>query len=374
MIVRHGIKKTISLLCALGVVFALSGCTLFDGILKSTKNFDELTKMVKEGNFVEEWEGKVPDGMKVKYLLVKDIKVNYNDNKYEYEYEYDKKGRPAVYKDIRQKGYIRYEIYYNSDDLVSSKKMTHDGYVGSAPTPDLNIKFEYNDSKKLVAYTYTVNGKVSEYHLKYDLEGHLISLTDYDNAERKYDFNFEKAPYHEYVAVVKEDFDVTLPQIVKRTYDEDMRLLSESTDDYTKTYEYDGEKLTGYTNKNRTTETRYDADGKILSSSMGDGREVTEYRYNDRGDQVYYTMTRDGEVTFRKESSYEYDSKGNMISRTDKIMSKSSSSGEKNYEDKYKFTYDERGLLVTEEERKSDGGYSYLRACYYKAKPVSDNG
>ncbi len=366
------LRKTGCVISALCVMFSMSGCLDFGGMLKSTKNSEAINAAIRENNFVEEWTGEIPSGMKVDYVLVKEQKVNDSDTLHEYLYGYDESGRRNMFQDNREKGYLRYEKTYDTGGYLVAKKQIREGTLPGAPLPNIDMFFVYDEKGKLVRYTEKRGDDTYEYRYQYDLDGHLIAVSGRDNEVTKYDCDFTNQPCYEYVAVVNDEFDDKGPVIVKRTYGEDGQVLTEETSGSVKTYEYNGGKLTGYTRKNVSMTSRYDLNDHVLQYNMGDGKEVRDYEYNDQGDLIRYKLTREGEVRYKSEHVIEYNADGKKTSDTVNIWNKSNDGKESTSVQKIIYTYDDHGLLITEEETKN-GKASYTSVYYYKAILVTDN-
>lgn len=365
---RSKLRKAGCVISALCVMLTMSGCFILSDLLTPTKNMKAITKAIEEDDFVEEWNGEVPSGMKVKYVLVKDQRVFSGDSLHHLEYGYDAKGRRTVLKDVRENGFIRYENIYNDAGQLIGKKQRREGTIKGAPVPDIDLEFKYNDRGQIVSYTNTYESRTVEYGFQYDEDGHLVSSSENGKVMMKYESDFKNLPYYESSVVLDDDFNEKGPSVVKRTYDENGLILTEETDACTRTFEYKNGKYAGYTSKTRSSTVVYDANGNIVQSYMGgeNNSEVKDYEYNDHGDLIHYKVTRKGEVTYRSDHMIEYDSNGNKISDTTKIWSKNSGE-ESNSVITTKYTYDKHGLLTVEAQTKDDGKTSYLNVFYYKA-------
>ena len=366
-------KKIGSIIFIANLMLSMTGCFNLFGLGKSTENQDAVREAIAEGNFVEEWKGDIPEGMEVAYVLVKDQQVTVNDNLFEYLYKYDDQGRLVYYCDVRSNGYKLFETAYDDNGNIISKKQTHEGYVGSAGFPDIEIEYKYNDDGLLVYYktTQLYNDTVYEHFLEYDENGHLISLTDGNGNIREFEVNLEEIPYYETVAVISDVIEATEPDFVTMYYNGGGYLIKEQTDKYVITYQYDNGEVYQSTKEftNSDLKNTYDANGNILSSSMSSAGEleVTEYQYNEHNDLILYEVTKGGVLKSRASYSYEYDENGNMITKTTESYRITDKGEEYDLITVDMYTYDEHGLLVTDEHSFDDGGFQELHVYYYKA-------
>ena len=376
MIYKHTVrdaKMIVSVICVASIMLSMTGCLNLFGLGKSTKNQDAVREAVAEGDFVEEWKGDIPEGMEVAYVLVKNQRVNYNDIMYEYLYKYDDQRRLVYYCEVLSAGYKLFETAYDDNGNIISKKQTHDGYVGSGGFPDIEFEYKYNDDGSLIYYKETLlyNDTVYEHFLEYDENGHLISLTDGNGNIREFEVNLEEIPYYETVAVISDVIEATEPDFVTRYYNGGGYLIKEQTDKYVITYQYDNGEVYQSTKEftNSDLKNTYDANGNILSSSMvsASDLEVTEYQYNEHNDLILYEVTKGGVLRSRASYSYEYDKDGNMISKTTETLTVNDKGEESIVVSMETYTYDEHGLLVTEEHNFDDGSFLELYVYYYKA-------
>ena len=173
---RNLLGKTISVLLVSLVMFSMSGCFELGGMLKSTKNSEAIDAAIKENNFVEEWTGEIPSGMKIDYVLVKEQKVNDSDTLHENVYEYDGSGRRIVVQDNREKGYIRYEKTYDTGGFLVAKKQIREGTIPGAPLPNIDMFFVYDEKGKLVRYTEKRGDDTYEYRYQYESRNTIPTL------------------------------------------------------------------------------------------------------------------------------------------------------------------------------------------------------
>lgn len=368
---RKELRKAGLVLVASCIMFSMSGCFDIGGMLKSTKNSEAIDAAIKENDFVEKWTGEIPSGKKVAYVLVKEQKVNDSDTLHENVYEYDEFARRIAVQDNRESGYLRYEKTYDNSGFLVAKKQIREGRLPGAPLPNIEMSFVYDEKGKLVSFTEKRGDDTYKYRYQYDLEGHLIAVAGPKNDIKKYDFDFTEQPCYEYVAMVNDEFDDSGPVVVRRTYGEDGRVLSDETDGSTKTYDYEGGKLVGYTKKNVSVTTKYDLNDHILQSSMGGGKEVRDYQYNEHGDVIHYELTREGEVRYKSDHVIEYNADGKKTIDTVNIWNKSTDGKESTSIQTTTYTYDEHGLLTVEEEKK-DGKPAFTGVYYYKAVLEND--
>ena len=364
---QRTVKRMISVLAAFAVSFSMTGCYLIFDAFKSHKNYKSLTDAAEEGNFITEWEDEIPEGMMKTYVIVKEQNsYAYTDSLSEHEYDYDKVGRRTVIKTNYKDGFVRVELTYNDDGLIIRKEQSVEGHRPGAPLRNGSNEYRYNDKKQLVSYKSTYGDSVKEYEYIYDENGHLVSRNEDGKVMQRYESDFNNIPYRETVAVVHDDFELSYPDMVERTYDENGKILTAKNTNATTTYHYDDEgNLTGSTKEVMSSTYEYDAKGNLLKWDMG-GKEIREYEYNEHNDVVNYKLTREGEVRYRSKREYTYDEKGNKTSETAHIVSTDNKDGkEKQYSQTTTFRYD-HGLL-TVEEVSEDGEPMQITIHYYKA-------
>ena len=362
------LKKMLSILCVLCTAFSMTCCIHLKGTFNKTVYRDELKAEISKGNFVEEWTGDIPEGMKVKYVPVRDWLSGTGRSKTEHVYEYDSNGKMTLFlENILDCENLRREMTYNGDGLMTSIKQKYASSIGSAKRIDYDAEFRYDGQGRLTYLRRTLAGYEYEYNIKYDDAGHFVSILYSTGNTRTYQNDM---PNYESCVILKNGSDYPEIDVVKKTYGEDGLIKSESTQTEITTYEYSDGKMTGYSVEKSGYVYKYDADGKLLHSESSGGNFVAEYTYNDHGDQVSSIYTANGEVSEKKENAYTYDSNGNMTSMTEKIWLKSTN---KTTGRTVKYTYDSHGLLVTEEESSDETGFRYLKAYFYKAILVPEN-
>ena len=261
---KTGLKKALSVFSALCILFSMTGCIDVPRLLKSTWHLDELRGAIAKGNFVEEWTGDIPEGMKIKYVPVHEWYVGKNYYRTDKMYEYDSNGNVVVVLDKRLNTEIRCEITYNDGGLITAKKQENSRHFSSAPIREYDCEYEYNGKGYLVCYRSKWNGNVHEYDYEYDEEGHLLSSYYSDSGQtRKYP---KDPPGTKTCLKLNPSFEIPEPEVVKITYDENGEVKSETIGNQTTTYEYSGGKMTGYSVDNGYTITWYDAGNKKLKS------------------------------------------------------------------------------------------------------------
>ena len=361
------VRKMFGTLAVASLSISMTGCHLFSGALKSTKNYDSLTAAVEENNFITELEGEVPDGMMKTYVIVKEQgSFSSTDSFNESEFDYDKDGRRTVTQTNYKDGSVRIELTYNDDGLIIRKAQNATGHMPGAPRRNGYDEYRYNDKRQLVNYKSVYGDSVKEYEYLYDDDGHLVSKNQDGKILEKYESDFVNLPYRETVAVVHDDFDLGDPDMVERTYGENGKILTSKNSNNTTTFHYDGEgNLTGSTKTVLSNTYEYDAKGNLLKWDIG-GKETREYEYNERNDVVSYKLTRDGEVKYRSKHKISYDEKGNKTSDETEILTTDNKDGEeRNIGQITTYKYD-KGLLVSEEITQ-DGEPYQIKVYYYKA-------
>ena len=91
------LKRISCILCAALLMMSMTGCFFLRRSTASTSfDYEELRKTVTEDLTneisVTDWNGNVPDGMEVKYVVVKEVYRNDRSRDTEL-YDYDKAGR-----------------------------------------------------------------------------------------------------------------------------------------------------------------------------------------------------------------------------------------------------------------------------------------
>ena len=157
------LKKMLSVLCVLCTAFSMTGCIHLKGTFNKTVYLDELKAEISKGNFVEEWTGDIPEGMKVKYALVRDWMSGMGRNKTEHVYEYDSNGKMTLLLvKVLDGETLRCEQTYNDGGLLIAKKQKgSDRFFSSAkPVFEYECEYEYNAKGYLVCYRIKQKEKV----------------------------------------------------------------------------------------------------------------------------------------------------------------------------------------------------------------------
>lgn len=357
-----------------GVVFtaiclsvSMTGC--FDlPVKEKTVNRDALLALIKEDDFVTPWKGDIPDGMEVQYVMVREKTAAVNDFVTEYEYGYDGYGRRTSLKNVKENGYTIFEMTYDDNGHIISKKQSSDGYVGSAPFPEIEFNYRYDDSGRMVYYEQIRSDRSSSAEFVYNEDGHLIRVNK-DNSMLVCSFNFDNPPYHEVCAVLDDSLEQMTPWEVVVTYDEDGNVISETHDGYTTDYLYEDGVLTGRKETDpQGTVVTYDADGIKLKQESADGSQVLTWQYNEHGDNVYFKMTRDGELDRERNTKYVYDDNGNILKSTETMYYPNYyEKGEVTTVTTRYYTYDKNGLRTSETVEYEAGKTSEVTVYYYEA-------
>ena len=187
---RSLVKKSLCVVLISGMMISMSGCfnLLFGKNTTSLKgkHYKEMLAELEEDNMVKDWEGSVPSGMEVSYVLVKEQRVDDNDNYNKEEYGYDGKGRQCSCTSYRLSGYMKWQNMYDDEGLLIRREFKSDGYIGSAPAePDYRTDYEYNVAGQLISYEKTdlERGGIERSDYIYDEDGHLASVENSDNTK-----------------------------------------------------------------------------------------------------------------------------------------------------------------------------------------------
>ena len=368
----EAVKKAGSVICIIGLTASMTGCFKLLKKTKSTENRDALLASLAEGNLVEEWTGEIPEGKEVQYVLVKEQTVSSADHLREYIYKYDDEGREIYYSEYTKSYYILYLCAYDDNGNIVVRKQTHEGNVTSAGFPDMQYDYKYNENGQLVYYKYTslYSDNVQEYNLEYDEDGHLISSVASNGYTLEFDANYETIPYYETVAVLSDEIDEPEPEYVTRYYNDGGYLIYEQHDNYKLIFEYDNGEVVGTTRE-------YVGDSKLMFNAAGnpiyqtvgkgDNQTIYEYEYNDNDDLILDTSTKGDELTHKYAYSYVYDKNGNITSMTCEKWLSDDKGGGTTTVTTTTYTYDEHGLLISEEEKLDDGTFQNLIVYSYKA-------
>lgn len=194
---------------------------------------------------------------------------------------------------------------------------TYTAYTYDGQNRVVSRSYRNDGVRFLEFYTYAENGEILSYiHTPIDENG--------DNVD------FRSSGYNrifdERGNVVKEEhfdsYDEAYNYTLTFTYDEQDRILTRTSTDYggetaTRTYVYDEEGNYHYTNIGGThTQTSwYDKGGRFLKSettdhATGQTVELNEYRFDERGNEIYYRSRHFGDETFRSQT---YNKQGKLL-------------------------------------------------------------
>ena len=324
------------------------------------KHYKEMLAELEEGNMVKDWEGSVPSGMEVSYVLVKEQRVDDNDNYNKEEYGYDGKGVIVFASEPKNLvGIVDKILPFPTGDYYKDGKF---------------YCYEYNAAGQLVSYEKTEleRGGVERVDYIYDEDGHLAAVESSDTYSNntEYTSNFETLPYYEYVVVANDDYSSFDVDIIQRFYDEDGLVISEINGNITTTYEYENGVLTGYRSGSDYGTTVYDAEGNSIRYISGSGNTEDISEYNEHNDRILYQDIDNGEVVKEVVTEYKYDKNGNKLEESSRFTGTYSSGEEYDFVSVYTYTYDEHGLLISEENR-IDGSFVSLETYNYEAILVS---
>ena len=362
---RYKARKTGSILCAASCLISLSGC-LF---LPKTKSYtyDQISEELRKDISVTDWDGPVPDGMEIKYVMTRKVYKDDSGTGHDIRYEYDDAGRQVAEISVDKNYSTRASLVYNDDGTLARKDYKTAGKISGYHINDYEVTFEYNDNEQLVSCTrVSYNDKGEENRrvvtgFEYE-HGHLVRSDG-----NTYDYNDVEAPYFEYVALVNDYHFSGDVKIVKRFYDEDGLLISEEYDETVTAFEYENGVLTGETSTNkRGICIRMDADGRYLSNTDPDGTLNWRYTYNEYGDQICYEEWKNGKPRVKNDSSYVYDGNGNCLSLEKKFWSVKDDGTESSFTSTTTYEYDEHGLQLCE-VTKIDGRFSRMEVYSYEA-------
>ena len=306
-------------------------------------------KLLKEYS-VQDYSGQVPDGMEIKYVVVKEVYMDNYENRRDYEYDYDKAGRQTVLIDYFHVCNTRETLTFNDDGTLAKKeykKLTKDyGSHGN----DYVAEYKYNENKQIVSYTVTEeNQPVKTYNFEYE-NGHLISGDVFDK-NQKYDYSTSGQCY-DYGVKVRDSFHYGYEAyVVKRYYADDTFTRIVMEEDYNSDlihYEYDGDLMTGwYYVDERSRTHKYDARGNFIGIDEADGSCIEKSEFNEKNDRTLHLVYEDGKLVNKVTSVFEYDSKGYKLSETSNFWYIHEGK-EGTFISTTKYDYDDRGLLRAE--------------------------
>jgi len=337
-------------------MLSMSGCFIFRRALnvKSTTaavSFEEVSEDLMKEVSVTEWSGMVPEGMEVKYVVVKKV---YSDgsNRDVDIFDYDKAGRISYHNRENSAYHDEWKVFYNDDGTIARREHKSIKATGSAPAyPDYFADYNYNEKKQLVSYTVNMSGKgETTYKFEYK-EGHLVHADD-NSGGKSYTYSLEP-DYYDYCAVVSDDIDATPEvKIYKRTYSDDSfdRILTEQYeyDEYETQYVYNGMILEGWYHVNQWGyKTKYDAKGNMTEEQGPDGSIIEKWDYNERGDETLHERYDEGKLKEKTKTTYDYDTAGNKLTETSDWWTETDGE-EYKFISKTTYKYGDHGLLISE--------------------------
>lgn len=367
------LKRISCILCAALLMLSMTGCFFLRRSTAST-SFDEekLRKKVTEDLTneisVTDWNGNVPDGMEVKYVVVKEV---YRDDRSRDTklYDYDKAGRVIYYKSDSSTYSKEWKLVYNGDGTIARREYRSLKARGSALAgPDYTAEYEYNDKKQLVSFSYITNGHFT-YKFEYE-NGHLVHTDLYGGKDYTYSTESE---YYDYCVVVSDNLNISNEyndiRICKRTYADDTfeKVLTEQyeNDERVIQFEYNGSELTGsyYIDQWGRTH-KFDANGNLSAELDKDGSVLEKWEYNENGDTVLFEQYDNGVLVDKTTTAVSYDGAGNKQTKTSDFWYVMDGE-EKTFTAKTTYSY-RNGLLVSELDE-IDGDFSSLKVYAYKA-------
>ena len=367
------LKRISCILCAALLMLSMTGCFFLRRSTAST-SFDEekLRKKVTEDLTneisVTDWNGNVPDGMEVKYVVVKEV---YRDDRSRDTklYDYDKAGRVIYYKSDSSTYSKEWKLVYNGDGTIARREYRSLKARGSALAgPDYTAEYEYNDKKQLVSFSYITNGHFT-YKFEYE-NGHLVHTDLYGGKDYTYSTESE---YYDYCVVVSDNLNISNEyndiRICKRTYADDTfeKVLTEQyeNDERVIQFEYNGSELTGsyYIDQWGRTH-KFDANGNLSAELDKDGSVLEKWEYNENGDTVLFEQYDNGVLVDKTTTSVSYDGAGNKQTKTSDFWYVMDGE-KKTFTAKTTYSY-RNGLLVSELDE-IDGDFSSLKVYAYKA-------
>lgn len=304
-------------------------------------------------------------------------------------------GAVAVYLVNNPTVYLRTKITQYDADGQWARTVEYEYNDQGSPTeikitsPDYDSEEVWDEESKIYIYNITPNGgqRVKIYTYEYNDEGHC---TYYDYVYKEYDSNGK---------VVSDSVDETVYGGCKYTYNDDGTIesiptrgfeLSGELGDYVSEYRYhyddDGRlheisshyELEAYSRISVVAEYRYDSEDRLSASSCHwmEGAYIYEYEYDKDGRLETVSLSRDNcgapmdddrvtETTnpvnsspkLQYEAEFEYDSKGNLLSREvydgDGNLS---STVECEYDGKYlsRVEFDDYTVEITDDENEAE--------------------
>lgn len=364
---RFKVKKVGSILCTASCLVSLSGCFLIPGTKYLT--YDQVSEELRKEITVKDWDGSIPEGMEVRYVVSRELSKNDSGTVIDYRYEYDDKGRQTAVISVDEKYSVRESLTYNDDGTIAVKEHKTTGKITGYHIHDFMVDFDYNDKGKLISCartTFSDEGEVDDTSVdEYEYEnGHLVRA-----GNATYDYNDDTAPYYEYCADVSDSFSSGDVKIVKRFYDENRLLITEEyiSSEITYNYVYENGVLTGITKTDKWGYcSEYDAEDNLLTETDIDGNLIIRNTRNGKGDRTCYEEWRDGKPRCKNTYTYVYDEKGNKLSEETEFWSVDGDGKESSFKSIDTYEYDEHGLL-TAEYVMIEGRFSRMKVYSYEA-------
>lgn len=348
-------------LLGLALVIGVSGCFPHRKVTDYKKFMDD----AKKKSHVTEWTKKVPEGMEVRYVLVRERRVDYDNNLTEYVYEYDEYGNRCTTKDVLGSGEVTYTLEYDEKGQLLKKSTKHTGNVGYR-SPDCDVTYEYDNKGHVIsceAVMYLKDNKTDNYsyQFEYDKDGHLVSsyYSSRDGEhEETYTFAEYGLPCFDYCVLADESRDVI---ILRREYNEQGQVICEIDGENVKVFTYDNWDLTGWSVNNNKYTYSYDAFGNLLGFESLDGEHVREIEYDEHNTQVLSKEWKEDELISEIKTTCVYDDAGHLVEETSEF-----NLTDRSFTAKTVYTYDEHGLLIMEEES-IDGRFTDFTVYDYEA-------
>ena len=360
------VKKVISILCAASCLASLSGCFL----LPVSKNYTyaQVSEELRKEITVNDWDGQVPEGMEVRYVLTRELSKDSSGMVIDHRYDYDNEGRRIAETDVKKNYSIRMSYAYNDDGTLARKEHRTTGKITGYHINDYKVDFEYNDKGQITSYTRiwyaddTLDETSRDVNVYEYENGHLVRAGD-----STYDYNDDAAPYYEYIAVVNEPDSSADVTVRKCFYDEEGLLISEEYGERTRSYEYENGVLTGITVTDKWGYCSYcDAEGNMITETDKDGNLIQRDERNANGDRTCHEEWRNGKPRSKDTYTYVYDDKGNRLSVETEYWSVKDDGTESSFRSFHTYEYDEHGLLTAEVVEVS-GKFSRMVVYSYEA-------
>lgn len=365
---RNSIKKAGSVVLASCMMVSLAGCIRLPKIGSSRLTQEDIENKLRPEIKVTEWEGDVPAGMEIMYVCNRKLSMSVSDKNWsETLYEHDSYGRQTAVATVEKQGTRTTYTIYNDDGTMAEKRYEKNGdYSYGYQTREYTYTYTYDDKGQLIACNEVFINPYGDHEREEELvefvyeDGHLIKAGD-----ENYDYNFETLPYYEYVIEIDDsDYDY---KVNKCYYDENNVLTGKERDSNKVVYEYEDGAITGWTSTDQWNRTSYfNAEGVELWEKDADGTLLEQRTLNDHGDTILHEQWKDGELSSKGVSEYEYDSDGNCVSVTSDYWSKNYDGKETSYTSVRTYEYEEHGLLVSEVVC-IDGRFSEMEVYSYEA-------